>query len=142
MIAVADIFNKEKRSEIMSKIRGKDTKIEILIRKRIWAKGIRYRIHCRGVPGTPDICSKTRRIAVFLDGCFWHGCPRCSKKLPETNKDFWRKKIEENRKRRKKVLLKLREEGYKVLQFWECEIKEDPDGVAEKIAKVWENQSK
>lgn len=134
---MTDIFSAEKRSEIMSKIRGKDTTIEILVRKKLWKKGIRFRLHCKNVPGTPDICSKTKKIAVFIDGCFWHGCPHCTKKLPETNRQFWKNKIKSNNRRRKKVLIELNSLDFKVLQFWECEIKRNVERVVTQIEEVW-----
>jgi DNA mismatch endonuclease (patch repair protein) len=121
----------------MSNIRGKDTKIELTIRKKLWARGIRYRIHCDNVPGAPDICNVSKKIVVFIDGCFWHGCPHCSKKLPDTNKVFWKKKIESNKKRRKKVLSELNDLGYNVFQFWECEIKNNPDKIVNKLIDEW-----
>jgi len=121
----------------MSNIRGKDTKIELTIRKKLWTRGIRYRIHCNNVPGAPDICNMSKKIVVFIDGCFWHGCPHCLKKLPDTNKIFWKKKIESNKKRRKKVLSELHDLGYTVFQFWECEIKNNPDKVVNKLIYEW-----
>ena len=96
---MVDNLSNEKRSKVKSSIRGKDTKPEITIRKLLWKKGIRYRIHNKSIYGTPDISIKTDRIAVFIDGCFWHGCRRCYKE-PATNTAFWREKIHNNKKRR------------------------------------------
>lgn len=138
-----DNISKEKRSKIMSCIRSKNTKPEITIRKMIWSKGFRYRIHNRSVFGTPDISNRSRNIAVFVDGCFWHGCPRCYKE-PKTNVDFWRSKIIRNRARRDTVKKQLRKEGWRVLEFWEHHINKDPQKVVlritNKINKITKNQ--
>ncbi len=130
-----DIFSKESRSKIMSSIRGKNTKPELTIRKLLWSSGKRYRIHDRSVFGIPDISSKKKKVAVFIDGCFWHGCGSCYRE-PSTNKEFWRKKISSNKRRRMIVLSKLQQEGWRVLQFWEHEIIKDPKRVIKKISMI------
>jgi len=118
---MADNLSKEKRSKVMTSIKGKNTRPEITIRKMLWQKGLRYRIHNKTVFGTPDISNKSKRVAVFVDGCFWHGCRRCYKE-PTTNTAFWREKIQNNKTRRRKVKLKLRNDGWTVLEFWEHQI--------------------
>jgi len=128
-----DKFSKEVRSKIMSSIRGKNTKPEMLVRKNLWGRGKRYRIHDNSVFGTPDISNKARNVAIFIDGCFWHGCSRCYKE-PKTNTMFWRNKILRNKKRRKVVKSRLRKEGIRVLQFWEHEIVANPAKVTDKIS--------
>ena len=85
---MADVLTKKQRSRCMSAIRGRDTKPEILLRKALWYKGYRYRLKNR-LPGKPDIAFPTERLAVFVDGCFWHGCPEHYKK-PSTHAAFWR----------------------------------------------------
>ena len=95
--------------------------------------GKRYRTHDRTVFGTPDMSNKSKRVAVFIDGCFWHGCSRCYRE-PKTNTDFWRDKIKRNQKRRKEVLRELRKEGWKILQFWEHQVNQDSDKISVKIA--------
>ena len=117
----------------MSSIRGKNTKPELKIRKNIWNLGKRYRIHDRTVFGTPDISNKSKHVAVFIDGCFWHGCTRCYSE-PKTNTDFWKTKIGRNQKRRKEVLRELRKENWKVFQFWEHQVNHDPEKISIKIA--------
>jgi len=116
-----DNLSKEKRSRVMASIRGKNTKPEITIRKLLWKEGVRYRIHDKSILGTPDISIKKDKVAVFIDGCFWHGCKRCYKE-PKSNVGFWRKKILNNRKRRNKVRTQLRKEGWNVQEFWEHQI--------------------
>ena len=108
----------EVRSRIMSRIRGKDTKPEIAVRRTVWGMGIRYRLHNRAVLGTPDLSNGKRRLAVFVDGCFWHGCPRCYRE-PQTNMAFWREKVERNRRRRRVVRRDLKRQGFRVAEIWE-----------------------
>lgn len=133
--ALTEIFSKEARRKIMSSIRGKNTKPELTIRKMLWASGKRYRIHDKTVFGIPDISSKKKKVAIFIDGCFWHGCKKCYKE-PETNAEFWRKKISSNRSRRVTVLSILESEGWKVMQFWEHEINRHPKIVINRIRRV------
>lgn len=116
----------------MSSIRGKNTGPEIKVRKILWSLGKRYRIHDNSVFGTPDISIKKQKLAIFIDGCFWHGCKICYKE-PKTNTTFWRNKIIKNKNRRLSVRKKLRTGGWNVLEFWEHEINTDPSLVAEKI---------
>ena len=131
---MADQFSKETRSKIMSCIRGKNTKPEITIRKILWSRGKRYRVHDRTVFGTPDMSNKKRKLAVFIDGCFWHGCSMCYKE-PKTNREYWRNKITANRQRRITVKNCLQSESFRVLEFWEHQIYEKPELIAARIAR-------
>ena len=128
---MVDNLTKQKRSRVMSSIRGKNTRPELSIRKILWAKGFRYRIHDKSVYGIPDISNKSRKVAVFIDGCFWHGCKKCYKE-PRTNTSFWRNKVKRNRQRRTEVKRKLLGGGWKVLEVWEHQVNED----ARKTAKL------
>jgi len=130
---MSDKFSKEVRSRIMSSIRGKNTKPELLIRKMLWGRGKRYRVHDRSVFGNPDISNKSKNVAIFIDGCFWHGCARCYNE-PKTNTEFWRNKIFKNKKRRTLVKSRLKKDGITILQFWEHEILSNPVRVTEKIS--------
>jgi len=132
--SVADKFSHEVRSRIMSSIRGKDTMPEIKIRKLLWSMGKRYRIHDRRIFGTPDISNKEKQLAVFIDGCFWHGCQKCYRE-PKTNPSFWRSKILRNQRRRNVVKYELRKQGVIMLQFWEHDVLSNPIKVANKISK-------
>ena len=114
------------RSKTMSKIRGKDTKIEILLRKALWKKGIRYRKNYRKLPGSPDIAIIKYKIAIFCDSEFWHGknWDELSKKLSKgNNSNYWVKKIDENIQRDKEKDMALRTLEWEVLHFWESDIK-------------------
>jgi len=120
---MADIYTKQKRSEIMSKISGKGTKPEILVRKFLFANGFRYRKNDKRYPGKPDIVLPKYKTVVFVHGCFWHGhnCP--AGKLPETRKEFWSNKIRENIERDKRNTSELKKLGWYVVIIWQCEIK-------------------
>ena len=123
------------RSRIMSRIRGTNTKPELALRRTLHAMGVRYRIHDRSVPGTPDISHKSTRVAVLVDGCFWHGCPKHYRR-PASRTEYWDRKIAYNADRRSRVHARLAEGGWKVLEFWECEVREDVSKVARRVAKA------
>lgn len=119
---MTDVFTKEKRSWVMSRIRGKNTKMENLFARELRKAKIKFKRYPR-IYGSPDFLVN-ENIVVFVDGCFWHKCP-IHYKEPKTKRKFWVSKIEENIKRDKKVDKKLKGEGYKVIRFWEHEIEHD-----------------
>ena len=129
-------MSKEKRSLTMSKIRSQNTSPEILLRRLLWKQGMRFRIHDKTIFGTPDISNKSRNVAVFVDGCFWHGCRRCYVE-PKSNIKYWREKILRNRERRKKVLRNLNRGNWKIIQVWEHELKTNPQKILEKVIAKW-----
>ncbi|MBN1803304.1 MAG: DNA mismatch endonuclease Vsr [Candidatus Lokiarchaeota archaeon] len=117
-----DIFSRDKRSQIMSRITGKDTKPEIRVRKYLFLKGFRYRKNDKRYSGKPDIVLPKYRTIIFINGCFWHG-HYCKKgKLPETRKNFWKSKIQKNKTRDKKVYATLKKQNWKVIVIWTCQI--------------------
>ena len=120
---VADIWSKKKRSEVMSRIRGKgNEKTEVRLARLMRAEGIRgWRRHLP-IPGRPDFSFQNQKVAVFVDGCFWHGCPKCFQ-LPKQNRAFWKAKIEGNRKRDRLVNGRLRRLGWKVIRIRECQLR-------------------
>ncbi|MDP4202048.1 MAG: DNA mismatch endonuclease Vsr [Bacteroidota bacterium] len=121
---MADVHDKATRSYNMSRIRNKDTKPEILIRKFLFANGFRYRLNDKKLPGKPDIVLPKYKTVIFVNGCFWHGHENCKYfKLPATRTEWWTAKIEGNIKNDIKQHALLRETGYKVMVIWECEIK-------------------
>jgi DNA mismatch endonuclease (patch repair protein) len=129
---MTDVLTHEQRKLNMSRIRAKNTGPEVKLRKLLYTGDIRgYRIHYK-LPGKPDIVFVKKKIAIFIDGCFWHKCPEDFQE-PETRKEFWMKKIHSNVERDKKVNEQLRNDGWKVIRIWEHEIKKDPDAVIEKI---------
>nr|WP_255346545.1 very short patch repair endonuclease [Asticcacaulis sp. AC460] len=110
----------------MSRIRGRDTKPEMRVRKALHAAGLRYRLHARELPGKPDMVFRSRRMALFVHGCFWHQHPDPSCKLarmPKSRLEFWRPKLEGNRVRDEKTRAALESSGWTVLEVWECETK-------------------
>ncbi len=125
VIAVADVHTPEQRSYNMSRIRGKDTKPEGIVRKYLFAQGFRYRKNDTKLPGKPDIVLPKYHTVIFVNGCFWHGHDGCKYFVwPKNHADFWRKKIAENTLRDTKNCKLLRELGWQVITIWECELKE------------------
>ena len=121
---MADTFSKEKRSEIMSHVTGKETKPEIIVRKYLFARGLRYRKNVKRLPGTPDIVFPKYKTAVFVNGCFWHGHKGCKySHLPSTNFEYWEKKIADNIERDERKKRELEGLGYRVLIIWQCQLK-------------------
>jgi len=124
-----DKISKEKRSKVMSAIRSEDTKPEMLLRKALWAKGLRYRVHYG--KEKIDIAFPSIRLAVFVDGCFWHGCPQHSH-LPKSNESYWHPKLKKNIERDLEKEKRLRSEGWHIIRLWEHEIS-DPGSAADRI---------
>lgn len=120
---MSDIYSIRKRSEIMSKICGKETKLEIIVRKFLFSSGLRFRKNDKRYPGKPDITLPKYKTVIFVNGCFWHGHDCKAGKLPETRKDFWKNKINATKARDKSNQEALRSMGWKVIIIWECEIK-------------------
>lgn len=121
-------------SWVMSSNKAKNTKPEISFRKALYYKGIRgYRLNWKKVPGRPDIAFPGRKIAIFINGCYWHRCPYCDLALPKTNTVFWSEKFEKNVKRDKRKEKELLDLGWTVLVFWECDIKTKIDHCITKV---------
>lgn len=133
-----DVLTKKQRSFNMSKIKSRNTALEIMFRKYLWKKGIRgYRIKNK-IIGKPDLYFPLKRIAVFIDGCFWHKCP-VDYKNPKSNTQFWNKKISENIVRDKKVIKILKKQNIKVLRFWEHEVEENIEISLIRLNKLTKN---
>ena len=122
---MTDVMSRAARSSLMSRIRGKDTGPERTLRSMLHREGFRYRLHAAGIPGRPDLVFPTRRLVVFVDGCFWHACPRHFS-MPATNRRFWERKIARNVARRSEVMTELRTAGWRVHTVWECRLREKP----------------
>jgi len=116
----------KKRSLLMSHIRGKNTKPELVLRKTLWSIGFRYRINDPSVTGKPDLSSKKMMISIFVDGCFWHGCPNHGT-IPMTHRKYWHRKILKNKARDLFVDRILERAGWIVIRIWEHEIEHDLD---------------
>jgi DNA mismatch endonuclease, patch repair protein len=119
----------------MARITGRDTSPELALRRRIWRLGLRYRLHDPRLPGRPDISLPGARVAVFVDGCFWHSCPRHGAQ-PQTRAEFWARKFERNRARDRRVDRELRAAGWHVLHVWEHEITESAERAALRVARA------
>ena len=123
---MTDVHSKEIRSYNMSKIRGKNTKPEEMVRKYLFSKGYRYRKNVAGLPGKPDIVLPKYKTCIFVNGCFWHKHEGCKYFVwPKNNAEFWRKKIEGNVQRDYRSHDALRQQGCKVIVIWECQLKKD-----------------
>lgn len=119
-----DRFTPEKRSEVMSKVKGKNTTPELCVRKLLHQMGYRFRLHRKDLPGKPDIVLPKYRLCIFVNGCFWHqhsGCPRAT--IPVSNTDFWEAKLMRTRDRDRQKIDELSKLGWRTLVIWECETK-------------------
>ncbi len=122
----APIPEKEITSRVMSLIRAKHTKPELRLRKALYHSGLSgYRLHWNKIPGSPDISYPGAKIAIFVNGCFWHRCPYCNPPIPKTHVEFWKEKFRNNIERDRRKVRELEELGWNVLVFWECRIKND-----------------
>jgi len=136
-----DDMTPEQRRKNMQHIRSKDTKPEITLRKALWHAGIRYRKNVKGLPGKPDIVITKYRIAVFVDGDFWHGKDFATKKPVASNRTYWDAKIRRNMNRDLEVDRQLHGNGWLVVRFWESEIKKDVDVCVKSILEIITEQS-
>lgn len=134
-----DIWTKEKRSEVMSKILSSNTKPEQRVRKMLTSMGYRYRLNVKNLPGKPDIVMRKHNAVIFVHGCFWHlhsGCRDGT--LPKTRESYWHPKLLNNKARDAHNMRTLRKQGWKVLRLWECEIEKKPEKVIDKLRKLLE----
>jgi DNA mismatch endonuclease (patch repair protein) len=121
-----DVYDAQTRSRVMRAVPAKDTSPEMRVRRLLHRSGFRYRLHSKGLPGTPDLVFPGRRKVIFVHGCFWHqhpGCPRSVR--PSSNTEYWRKKLDRNIERDKETTHKLGEAGWQALVLWECELKDE-----------------
>lgn len=130
-----DVLSEAARSDLMSKIRVRNTRPEMMVRSLLHKTGFRFRLNVKDLPGQPDIVLPRYKTVIFVHGCFWHGhsCPK-GRKLPMTRKEFWAKKLARNTERDKENFRDLRELGWRIVVVWECELKE-PASLLERILK-------
>ena len=130
-LSMADVYSRKKRSDVMSRIKATDTKPELIVRKYIFSRGLRFRIHQKNLPGKPDIVLKKYHSIVLVNGCFWHGHKNCKVfKMPKSNKTYWVPKINRNIVKQKETISTLRRLGWKVFIIWECELKKSKQNAA------------
>jgi len=130
---MADVHTKEQRSYNMSRIRSKDTKPELLVRKFLFSKGFRYRLHVKALPGKPDIVLPKYKTVIFIHGCFWHGHENCKYfVVPKTKPEWWLNKISGNIANDKKAGKNLLSAGWNIIAIWECELK--PSSIVNTLA--------
>ena len=122
---MTDKFSKEQRSSIMAKVHSSNTTPEIKVRKLLHSMGFRFRLHRRDLPGKPDIVLPKYQTVIFVNGCFWHGCPICrhAQVRPKANSNYWNQKLDRNMQRDKETYAALEKLGWNVLIVWECETK-------------------
>ena len=123
---MTDVYGPEKRSAVMARVKAKDTRPEMKVRKALTGLGARYRLHRKDLPGSPDIVLPGRRLAIFVHGCFWHGhdCARGAR-VPKANRDYWVAKVGRNRARDAASRAALAALGWRVETIWECDLKDD-----------------
>lgn len=136
---MADVHDKATRSRNMAAIKGKNTKPEVLLRKALFRRGFRFRLHRNDLPGKPDITLPKYNAVIFVHGCFWHGHRGCPMfKVPSSRTEFWLDKINSNKQRDARNIQALKEHGWRVLEVWECAIKGklklDPDSLNTRVA--------
>ena len=131
-----DIWSEKKRSEVMSKIRGKNTKPEMILRSVLFRKGFRFRVHKKDLPGKPDIVLPKYHSVIFVHGCFWHCHKKCNEgRIPSSNSKFWKEKLEHNVKKDANNIKALKKESWKVFVIWECEIEKQFEKTIKRLVK-------
>lgn len=136
---MADNLNPADRTRTMQAVKSKDSKMEVKFRSSLWRRGFRFFKNVKSLPGKPDVVFPKKKIAIFLDSCFWHGCP-LHLKLPVSNADYWRNKIEKNRNRDKEINTIYKEMNWKILRIWEHDLKTDFESCLVKVTQNLENQ--
>ncbi len=131
-----DVVSKARRSAVMRQVRSKNTTPELTARRLLTRMGLRYRLHRKDLPGTPDLVFAGRRVALFVHGCFWHGhdCPRGAR-TPKANQDYWIRKIRRNRERDAAAQERLRLAGWRAAVVWECELRR-PEGLEARLMEL------
>ena len=133
---MTDVVSRQTRSRMMSSVRARNTKLELEVRRRLFAMGFRYRLHQRDLPGTPDMVFRKHSAIILVHGCFWHnhGCPLGA--FPHSRRMWWKKKLENNRLRDGEVVAKLKELGWRVLTIWECSFRKPQTNRSDALDKV------
>jgi len=136
---MTDTVDPRTRSEIMRKIKAKDTKLEKLVRSEMWRRGYRYQKNVRGLVGKPDMVFPGMKTAVFIDSCFWHGCPK-HLRVPKSNVDYWSNKIKKNKQRDEAINREYKNSGWQVVRIWEHDIKTSLEETMRKLAQILDSR--
>lgn len=132
-----DTRTQEERSRIMAAVQSKNTGPELLVRRFLWSKGMRFRIHVSSLPGTPDIAVRRLRLAIFVHGCFWHGHDGCQRgRLPKSRLEYWGAKIEANKRRDAATAEQLSRQGWHQLVIWDCQLRTQ-QAAAVALPRLW-----
>jgi DNA mismatch endonuclease (patch repair protein) len=132
---MADVVDQATRSRMMSGIRGKNTRPELVVRKALHARGFRYRLHAKELPGRPDLVLPKHHAVIFIHGCFWHGHECSLFKWPSSRPEFWREKIGKNADRDTRSIQALRDSGWRVAVLWECAVR-SKDGLVPAVERL------
>lgn len=139
---MSDLISPEHRSWNMSRIRNKDTKIEVIVRKYLFSKGYRFRKNDKRYPGKPDVVLPKYHTAIFVNGCFWHQHPGCKNAtMPKSNTEFWKQKLGRNVANDLRNVERLSEMGWNVITLWECDLERDFEACMEKLINEIENSN-
>jgi DNA mismatch endonuclease (patch repair protein) len=131
---MTDHVTKEKRSWLMSQVKGKNTTPELIVRKYLHKNGLRYSLHKKDLPGKPDIVLSKYRTTIFVNGCFWHGHEGCKKaRLPKTRTEWWERKMASNKQKDKKNKTALKREGWNVIVIWQCKLQKNPSVILRRL---------
>lgn len=129
---MVDNISKEHRQKAMRSVKSKGTSLEIKVSKLLWKNGFHYRKNVKNLFGKPDFANKSRKVVIFIDSCFWHGCPlHC--RIPASNIEYWKSKIQRNKTRDKNVTSFYKENGWKIFRIWEHDIKINPEEAVNKL---------
>jgi len=135
-----DVFTQEERSRVMSRVRSKNTKPELIVRHTAHRLGLRFRLHSKALPGIPDLVFRKYNSVVFVNGCFWHQHPGCKRAtMPTSNRDFWRRKLMGNVSRDQEHVNELKRNGWRVLTIWECQTRQQ-EVVIEMLSEFFANK--
>jgi DNA mismatch endonuclease (patch repair protein) len=139
IVDMPDTFSSEERSRIMRAVKGKDSTLEVTVRSALWRSGLRFRKNVASLPGKPDIVFSKSKVVVFIDSCFWHGCPNHLRR-PGSHQDYWEAKISRNRQRDTEVTETYRQMGWTALRIWEHELKENLESCLARIVDAVRQQ--
>ena len=133
---MTDVYTKSKRSEIMSRVKNRRTAPEDEIAVLLKRLGVKYQRNVSDLPGQPDFVIKSKKTVVFVNGCFWHGHPNCKRgKFPDSNRTFWENKIAKNKRRDRRIAVKLRKKGWHIITVWQCRLRK-PKQIEKRFLRV------